>query len=175
MRPSLLFALFIWVAFSPLSPAKSPKDGGARFVAAYLKAQRAEKEEQAGNLDLALAKLQKASRMLDKMVTKFPHWSPAIVNYRKARIAGAIARVQYEIAKIAFNLANKSSNGGASAQKDAAVPEDLTDRQRQLLKLAKRIKDLEELAPDELSRKGWGEQYDPGIFVPLENPRWRGW
>jgi len=97
MRPFLLFAFSIFVGVSPLANAEPPDDGGKLFVEAYVKEQQGEKSEQAGNLDIALSKLQEAARMLDELSTKFPHWSPTIVKYRKARIAAAIARVQENI------------------------------------------------------------------------------
>ena len=113
---------------------------------AYVKAQQGEKEEQAGHLDIALSKLKEAARMLDEVGKKFPLWAPTIVKYRKTRTADAIARVEDAIAKSKPSHGDKSGNGAPSTQERAAAPKD----------------------------RG-GFHFDDGIFVPLDNPRWRGW
>jgi hypothetical protein len=150
MQPFLLFALSIFLGYSSLAQAKPLGDGGDLFVSAYVKAQQGEKAEQAGHMHLALSKLKKAARMLDEIGKKYPFWSPAIVNYRKECTADAIARVEGEIARSNPSREDKSANGSPA-------------------QIRKRIEQLER----EPVPKDWGEQFDPGIFMPQENPR--GW
>jgi hypothetical protein len=156
MRPSLLFALSIFMGFSPLAEAKSPEYGGDLFVVAYLKADQGIKAEQAGHLDIARAKFQIAARMFDEIGKKLPFWSLVIVKNQMARTAASIARLRYEIAKLEFGRLRELANGGA------IVP-DLADEERQLNEFKKRMEELEQRAPPEPAPN---QEFDEKFLAP---------
>ena len=93
-----LFLACLVCALQPLH-AQSDSDPGDLFVNAYMAAQEAEKAEQAGDARLALNKFRYAKEALDSISAKSPSWQPAIVNYRKQRVAEGIVRVQGKVGK----------------------------------------------------------------------------
>ena len=96
-----LLCLFLACLICALQPlhAQSDSDPGDIFVNAYMAAQEAEKAEQAGDVRLALNKFRYAKEALDSISAKSPSWQPAIVSYRKQRVAEGIVRVQGKVGK----------------------------------------------------------------------------
>ncbi len=96
-----LLPIFLTCLFGVLQPlhAQNSTDPGDLFVNAYMAVQQADKMEQSGNLRGALSKLSYARDVLDTIGSRFPSWSPAILNYRKQRTAESIARISKDLGK----------------------------------------------------------------------------
>jgi hypothetical protein len=148
MRPFLLYAFSILLGISPLAAAQSSKDAGDLFVAAYMSAQKGEKEEAAGRLNLALSKLQEAAGKLDEVATEFPQWNPAVVKYRKERTTKAITRVKEKIAQAGPSREGESPSPARPAKPVAPAPEDPSETEPRLRELKKALKDRESIPKD---------------------------
>jgi tetratricopeptide (TPR) repeat protein len=71
--------------------AKSPED---TFLSAYLAFRTAENLEQNGPAGEALLTYKKADEALAELSQLYPEWNPAIVEFRRSKIAAALKRLQ---------------------------------------------------------------------------------
>ena len=94
MRPSLLFALSIFLAYSPLTQAESPQVGEGGFLAALEKVKLAEKAEREGDLNLASSRLEEAVRTLDEVPANQRHLIPGIIKLSEELFASSLTRVE---------------------------------------------------------------------------------
>jgi hypothetical protein len=67
---------------------------GDLFLDAYLTLRKAEQLEGAGQIEEAIAQTKTGIEKLDGLEKRDPHWQPQIVDYRKARAAEMLRRLQ---------------------------------------------------------------------------------
>ncbi|TLD71091.1 tetratricopeptide repeat protein [Phragmitibacter flavus] len=93
--PNILLTLTLWLASGLLMlSAQSNNSAGDLFLRGFNLKSEAEKLEQAGDVNGALAKFQQAQQAIAAIAQNYPDWQPEVVNYRLGMIERSIAKLR---------------------------------------------------------------------------------
>lgn len=99
LRSVLLIFAGAWLLAVSVS-AQTPVAGGAadEYFRGYILKGEAERIEQAGDLQTALAKLRQAQEIFESIAKNYPVWEAQMLTYRRQKVQEAITRVESKLA-----------------------------------------------------------------------------